>query len=140
LAAEHRRLYEVSMAIAVVFIAVVQAWAAFVGLGAPFAERGLFLRLILVFCGVFAVVYGNFHAKAAPPSGASAPAPEVWIRGMLRNGWAMVLLGFPEVALAIFVPLRLLPIYAGAMLAVTLLILRSELRLTWPSRKLPARV
>lgn len=88
LAADHRRFYETSLAITVVFVAAAEAWIAFGAEHLRAAGREFVPRGVLVFCGVFAAVYGNFHAKAGPPSGELAPAPAVWIRGMLRNGWA----------------------------------------------------
>jgi hypothetical protein len=136
LVAEHHRLFEASLAVAAVFIAVIQAWLAFglpAGLVAP---QGFVARLTLVFCGVFAVVSGNFTAKIAPPSGPLAPTPAVWIRGVLRNGWAMVWLGLFEVAAAIALPVKQLPLLLWIMLAATLLIARAQLRLVWPSSKL----
>jgi hypothetical protein len=138
LTAEHRRFYEASMVVAVLFIMAAQAWMAFGAEHTPIAGRGLVVRGVLVFCGVFAAVYGNFHAKAGPPSGELAPAPAVWIRGMLRNGWAMVLLGVAIVVLAIALPLKLLPFLTLAMVAAAVPIWRSQFRLMWPSRKPPA--
>jgi hypothetical protein len=135
LAPEHRRFYEASFVVGAVFLAVIQAWSAF-GLPAAFvSQQGLVPRLTLVFCGVFAAVYGNFSAKVAPPSGPRAPAPAVWIRGMLRNGWAMVLLGLFEVVAAIALPSKQLPLVLLLALPANLLIARSQLRLMWPSHK-----
>ena len=138
LTVEHRRFYEASMVVAVLFIMAAQAWIAFGTAHTPVADRELVTRGVLVFCGVFAAVYGNFHAKAAPPSGELAPAPAVWIRGMLRNGWAMVLLGLAIIVLAIVLPFRLLPFLTLAMVAAAVPIWRSQFRLMWPSRKPPA--
>jgi hypothetical protein len=135
LTAEHRRFYEASMVIGVLFTMAAQAWIAFGAEHTAVAGRGLVVRGVLVFVGVFAAVYGNFHAKAAPPSGELAPAPAVWIRGMLRNGWAMVLLGLAIAALAIALPLKLLPILSWVMIAAAVPIWRSQFRLMWPSRR-----
>lgn len=133
LAADHRRFYQVSMAVGVVLTVLAQAWITFGDM--PHVDRGVAMRAALVFCGVFAAVYGNFHAKAGPPSGELAPAPAVWIRGMLRNGWAMVLLGIAITVLAIALPLRLLPFLTWGMVLAAVPIWRSQFRLMWPSRK-----
>jgi hypothetical protein len=135
LAADHRRFYEASMAIGVVFTTLAEAWIVFGDKLLPAVDRGVVMRGVLVFCGVFAAVYGNFHAKAGPPSGELAPAPAVWIRGMLRNGWAMVLLGLVIAVLAIALPLKLLPFLLWGMVVAAVPIWRSQLRLMWPSRK-----
>ena len=135
LAPDHRRFYEASTVIGVVFTTAAEAWIVFGAEHMPFAGRGVVMRGVLVFCGVFAAVYGNFHAKAGPPSGELAPAPAVWIRGMLRNGWAMVLLGLAIVVLAIALPLKLLPFLLWGMVAAAVPIWRSQFRLMWPSRK-----
>jgi hypothetical protein len=135
LADEHRRLTEVAMAVAVVFTLAVQAWIDFGAAHARPADFSFFLRLTLVFCGVFVAVFGNFQAKAAPATGPLAPAPAVWIRGMLRSGWAMVLLGLIQVVVAIVLPFRLLPISFWLLLGANLFGLRSQLRLMWPSSK-----
>ena len=134
LADRHRRFYEASLVIVVLFIAAIQLWVAFGAAYPPLAERGVLLRAVLVFSGLFTVIYGNFNAKAPPPSGDEAPAPADWVRGMLRNGWAMVLLGLAEVILALALPSRLLPMVVLAMLLPTLLIVRSQGRLMWPGR------
>lgn len=90
---------------------------------------------MLVVAGGFTVVYGNFNAKVPPPSGALAPAPAVWVRGMLRNGWAMVLLGLAEVVLALALPFELLRIFSLVLIVPTMLIVRAQMRLMWPRRR-----
>jgi hypothetical protein len=135
LAQEHRRFYEASMVVAVLFAAATQAWFTFGAAYAPSAGPSVILRVMLVFAGGFTVIYGNFNAKVPPPSGASAPAPAVWVRGMLRNGWAMVLLGLAEVVLAVVLPFTLLRIFFLVLVVPALLIVRAQLRLMWPRRR-----
>jgi hypothetical protein len=135
LAQEHRRFYETSMVVAVLFTAAAQAWFTFGAAYAPLAGPNVFLRVMLVFAGGFTMVYGNFNAKVPPPSGALAPAPAVWVRGMLRNGWAMVLLGLAEVVLAVVLPFELLRIFGLVVIVPAMLIVRAQMRLMWPRRR-----
>ncbi len=138
LSREHLRFYEVSMVILVMFTVAGQYWMTFGYAYTPgWARNGVFARAMLVFIGAFVVVYGNFHAKVPPATGALAPAPAVWIRGMLRNGWAMVLLGLAIVAMAICLPLKLLRVFDLAILIPALLIIRSQARLMWPRKPQP---
>ena len=134
-APEHRRFYGASMVVGVLATAAMQAWITFGATYVPLAGKGVFLRGVLVFWGVFVMVYGNFHAKVPPASGARAPAPAVWIRGMLRNGWAMVLLGLAQVVLAILLPLKLLPVLTLGMVLAAVPIWRSQFRLMWARGK-----
>lgn len=135
LAPEHRRFYEASMVVAVLFLAALQAWFTFGAAYTPPASPNLIMRAVLMFCGGFTVVYGNFNAKLPPPSGDWAPAQAVWVRGMLRNGWAMVLLGLAEVVLAILLPFELLRLFVLALMVPTVLIVRAQMRLMWPRHR-----
>jgi hypothetical protein len=52
----------------------------------------------MLLAGVFFLVYGNATAKLDPPTGPAAPEPGAWIRGHLRSGWTIVLLGIVMMA------------------------------------------
>ncbi len=137
LSREHLRFYEASIVILVLFAVAWQYWMTF-GYAYTLAwPRGLFGRGGLVCIGAFVIVYGNFNAKVPPATGALAPPPAVWIRGMLRNGWAMVLLGLAMVVLAIALPLKFVGVMDLVMLVPAAFIARSQARLMWPRRPHP---
>lgn len=104
LAADSRRFTELTWMATLALAAAVQAWMAGMMLGfVPQREVGI--RIVEALTGVFFMVIGNFQAKTSPPSGARAPDPAAWTRGMLRIGWLGVTAGFAILVAAIVAPI-----------------------------------
>jgi hypothetical protein len=97
-----RRHQQVTWLAAVALAVGVQLWLAGTMLGlVPKAQIGV--RLVEALAGVFIMVAANFGAKTSPPTGAGAPDPAAWTRGMLRIGWAGVVAGLVIVVASITV-------------------------------------
>lgn len=104
-AADSRRHHEVTWLAAVALAVGVQLWLAGTMLGlVPRAAMGV--RLVEALAGVFIMVAANFAAKTSPPTGARAPDPAAWTRGMLRIGWAGVIAGLTIVVASITVDIN----------------------------------
>ncbi len=116
LADDVRRVSEISLIAATIFMACVYSWvAAAAVLGQP-PGREFGGRVLEAATGVFFIVNANFAAKTSPPQG--WPDPGRWIRATLRTGWVGVAAGLVILAGAIWAPPKLIVwIVLGATLA-----------------------
>jgi hypothetical protein len=127
LADDQRRVSEISLIVATIFMAAVYGWVATAPVFGELPGREFGGRLVEAMAGIFFIVSANFAAKTSPPQG--WPYPGRWIRATLRTGWVGVAAGLVILAGAIWAPMKsMVWIVGGATLAYVLAAVLNHVR------------
>ncbi len=104
----HRQFINTGLMAAALAIAALHGVLTYSFLSGWTPDRPAFVRLLVVFTGVWMAMQGNFAAKLDPPSGDGAPRTAVWTRMLLRMGWGMALSGLLLIVCGLAAPQPLL--------------------------------